>query len=51
MSINVGSTIGTILTPIFRSDIKCFEKDCYPLGRYDLVNNINFKSELLLKII
>lgn len=32
MSINIGSTVGTILTPIFRSDIKCFNDDCYPLA-------------------
>ncbi|CAF0910291.1 unnamed protein product [Brachionus calyciflorus] len=32
LSINVGSTIGTILTPIFRSDVKCFGDDCYPLA-------------------
>lgn len=32
LSINVGSTIATIITPIFRSDIKCFGNDCYPLG-------------------
>lgn len=32
MSINVGSTIGTILTPIFRNDVKCFGEDCYPLA-------------------
>lgn len=32
MSINIGSTIGTILTPILRSDVKCFGNDCYPLA-------------------
>jgi len=32
LSINVGSTIGTILTPIFRNDVKCFGDDCYPLA-------------------
>ncbi|RNA38646.1 solute carrier family 15 member 1-like isoform X1 [Brachionus plicatilis] len=32
LSINVGSTIGTILTPIFRNDVKCFGQDCYPLA-------------------
>lgn len=32
MSINIGSTIGTILTPIFRNDVKCFGQDCYPLA-------------------
>lgn len=31
-SINIGSTIGTILTPILRSDVKCFGRDCYPLA-------------------
>lgn len=28
----MGSTIGTLVTPIFRSDIKCFGQDCYPLA-------------------
>ena len=32
LSINIGSTIGTLLTPVFRSDIKCFGNDCYPLA-------------------
>ena len=32
ISINLGSLISTILTPIFRSDVKCFEKDCFPLA-------------------
>lgn len=32
LSINIGSTIGTLLTPIFRSDVKCFDNDCYPLA-------------------
>ncbi|RNA30350.1 solute carrier family 15 member 2-like [Brachionus plicatilis] len=32
LSINVGSTLATILTPIFRSDVKCFGNDCYPLA-------------------
>ncbi len=32
LSINVGSTIGTILTPIFRNDVKCFGDDCFPLA-------------------
>ncbi len=32
LSINIGSTIGTLLTPIFRSDVKCFHNDCYPLA-------------------
>ncbi len=32
LSINIGSTIGTLLTPIFRSDVKCFQNDCYPLA-------------------
>ena len=32
ISINIGSTIGTIITPILRSDVKCFGHDCYPLA-------------------
>ena len=32
MAINIGSTVGTILTPIFRHDVKCYGKDCYPLA-------------------
>lgn len=32
LSINIGSTLATILTPIFRSDVKCFGDDCYPLA-------------------
>ncbi len=32
LSINIGSTIGTLLTPIFRNDVKCFGNDCYPLA-------------------
>ncbi|CAF0821688.1 unnamed protein product [Brachionus calyciflorus] len=32
LSINIGSTIATILTPIFRSDVRCFNNECYPLA-------------------
>ena len=32
LSINVGSLISTFLTPIFRSDVKCFGNDCYALA-------------------
>lgn len=32
LSINIGSTIGTLITPVLRSDIKCFGDDCYPLA-------------------
>lgn len=32
LSINVGSLISTILTPIFRGDVYCFDKQCYPLA-------------------
>lgn len=32
-SINAGSLISTILTPVFREDIHCFgEEDCFPLA-------------------
>lgn len=32
-SINLGSFISTFITPILRSDVKCFqEDDCYPLA-------------------
>ena len=31
LSINIGSTVGTLLTPIFRKT-KCFDGDCYPLA-------------------
>ncbi len=32
MTLNLGSTIGTILTPILRTNFKCFGNDCYPLA-------------------
>ena len=32
VSINIGSTIGTLITPLLRSNIKCFGNDCYPLA-------------------
>ena len=32
MSINIGSLIGTLITPILRGDVKCFGNDCYPLA-------------------
>lgn len=32
MSINIGSTLGTVFFPILRSDEKCFGKECYPLA-------------------
>jgi solute carrier family 15 oligopeptide transporter 1 len=32
LSINIGSLLGTILTPILRSDVKCFNDNCYPLA-------------------
>lgn len=28
----IGSTISTLLTPVFRNDIKCFGHDCYALA-------------------
>ncbi|CAH1793140.1 unnamed protein product [Owenia fusiformis] len=31
-SINLGSLISMILTPILRGDVKCFGGDCYPLA-------------------
>ena len=32
VTLNLGSTIGTILTPILRTNFKCFGNDCYPLA-------------------
>lgn len=32
LSINIGSTIGTVLTPILRNDVKCYDNDCYSLA-------------------
>uniref|UniRef100_UPI0037E72B33 solute carrier family 15 member 2 n=1 Tax=Semicossyphus pulcher TaxID=241346 RepID=UPI0037E72B33 len=32
MSINAGSLLSTIITPILRSDVKCFGNDCYALA-------------------
>lgn len=32
LSINIGSTISTLITPIFRNDVKCFGNDCYALA-------------------
>ena len=32
MSINIGSVIASLITPIFRSSITCFGGDCYPLS-------------------
>ncbi|CAJ1079139.1 solute carrier family 15 member 2 [Xyrichtys novacula] len=32
MSINAGSLLSTIVTPILRSDVKCFGNDCYALA-------------------
>lgn len=32
LSINIGSTISTLITPIFRNDVKCFGHDCYALA-------------------
>lgn len=32
MSINAGSLMSTIITPILRSDVKCFGDDCYALA-------------------
>lgn len=32
LSINLGSMISTLLTPIFRNDVKCFGNDCYALA-------------------
>jgi dipeptide/tripeptide permease len=31
-SINAGSLISTIITPILRNDVKCFNNDCYPIA-------------------
>jgi len=31
-SINAGSMLSTIVTPILRSDVQCFGGDCYPLA-------------------
>ena len=32
LSINIGSTVSTLITPIFRSDVRCFGRECYPLA-------------------
>lgn len=32
MSINAGSLLSTFITPILRSDVQCFEDDCYALA-------------------
>uniref|UniRef100_A0A3Q3ENA0 Solute carrier family 15 member 2 n=1 Tax=Labrus bergylta TaxID=56723 RepID=A0A3Q3ENA0_9LABR len=32
MSINAGSLLSTIITPILRGDVKCFGNDCYALA-------------------
>ncbi|KAM3862255.1 solute carrier family 15 member 2 [Diretmus argenteus] len=32
MSINAGSVLSTIITPILRGDVKCFDRDCYALA-------------------
>ncbi|XP_014666271.1 PREDICTED: solute carrier family 15 member 1-like isoform X2 [Priapulus caudatus] len=32
MSINLGSLASTYLTPYFRSEVECFDEDCYPLA-------------------
>ncbi|XP_076857890.1 solute carrier family 15 member 2 isoform X2 [Brachyhypopomus gauderio] len=32
MSINLGSVLSTIITPILRSDVQCFGGDCYALA-------------------
>ncbi|XP_070693691.1 solute carrier family 15 member 2 [Pempheris klunzingeri] len=32
MSINAGSLLSTVITPILRSDVKCFGTDCYALA-------------------
>ncbi|XP_041940599.1 solute carrier family 15 member 2 isoform X1 [Alosa sapidissima] len=32
MSINAGSVLSTVITPILRSDVQCFGSDCYALA-------------------
>lgn len=32
LSINIGAFIGSIITPILRSDVKCFNDNCYPIA-------------------
>ncbi|XP_071336856.1 solute carrier family 15 member 2 isoform X2 [Trachinotus anak] len=32
MSINAGSLLSTVITPILRSDVQCFDADCYALA-------------------
>ncbi|XP_061579061.1 solute carrier family 15 member 2 [Cololabis saira] len=32
MSINAGSLLSTVITPILRGDVKCFGEDCYALA-------------------
>lgn len=32
MSINAGSLLSTLITPILRGDVKCFDGDCYALA-------------------
>ena len=32
LSINVGSFLGSLITPVLRSDVKCFNSDCYALA-------------------
>lgn len=31
-SINAGSVVSMLLTPIFRADVQCFGGECYPLA-------------------
>ena len=45
LSINVGSTIATLVTPIFRGDVKCFGNNCYPL-----VNNLYLEKKKFILI-
>jgi dipeptide/tripeptide permease len=32
LSINIGSLASQLLTPVLRSDVKCFDNDCFPLA-------------------
>ncbi|MEQ2173649.1 hypothetical protein GOODEAATRI_034272, partial [Goodea atripinnis] len=32
MSINAGSVLSTLITPILRGDVQCFGSDCYALA-------------------
>lgn len=40
LSINIASSVSSIVLPMLRNDVKCYDQDCYPLGLFNCLYSI-----------